>query len=455
MPKREVDSNITDQYLSLLFACKQKAFSEGTLIQAKKCILDYVGELLAGRRMLADDMHGYLSNLRDNQCRRMPLDSSKRVDIYSEVLLNGMCVHATELDDGHRFGMIHLGSTILSALFPVAQREDISGADFLSGVIVGYEAAIRLARSIQPSHRNRGYHATGTCGTIGAAVAIAFTLGYSREQTKSTLSLAVTSASGVLEIQEDGSELKSYNAGQAALNGFVSAYMGRVGFRGPTDILGGTRGFLSVMADEHDLERLTRNDQGPLEIEGVYFKPYASCRHSHPAIEAALNIRDQHCVSVSKISSVNVYTYEAAVKGHDHTSIQGINSAKMSIPYSVAVVLVTGRAGLEEFSECYICNEEILELADKVAVYSDPELTLLSPERRSAVVEVTTKDNAKYQHRIDFPKGEPENAMTTKDIEEKFASLAAFGGKSERDMCTIIDSVWAIETQFEGLIKVL
>lgn len=119
----------------------------------------------------------------------------------------------------------------------------MDGEDFLRGIILGYEIAIQLASSMQPSHRNKGFHTTATCGTIGAAVGIASALKYNKTQLKSTISAAATSASGILEIQEDGSELKPYNPAIAAVNGFLAARIGRVGFLGPDDILGESAAF--------------------------------------------------------------------------------------------------------------------------------------------------------------------------------------------------------------------
>ena len=153
--------------------------------------------------------------------------------------------------------MIHIGASVITAVLTVAEKEKIPSENVLRGIVMGYEAAVRCARAIQPGHKMRGYHVSGTCGTIGSAMGVAFACGYDKEQLKSTLACAVSSAAGVLEIQEDASELKPYNIGRAAMDGLFAAQMGGLALPGPDDILGGKRGFLTALTDTPHPEFLT------------------------------------------------------------------------------------------------------------------------------------------------------------------------------------------------------
>lgn len=450
-----MDNRLTDCFIERLFNLKESGIPDRVILQAKKCVLDYLGVTLAGAKMLEAQGGRYLDSLKATKGTSTVIAFERKADIYSSILINGLSAHATELDDGHRFGMLHLGSPIITALFSTAELENSSGAELLHGIIVGYEAAIRLACSVQPSHKEKGYHTTGTCGTIGASLGIATALGYTREQTKSALSAAVTSAAGVLGIQDDGSELKPYNAGRAALDGFVSAFVARVGFQGPDDILGGKRGFLSIMSDRNTPSLLVKSVDNSFGIEGVYMKPYASCRHSHPGIEAAIRLVANYSIRLDSIREINIRTYKAAVDGHDHVRIQGINSAKMSIPYSVAVALKTGKAGISEFSYDHITDQDIISLMAKVNVRIDAELTLLAPKKRAAIVEILTFDNKFYSEQIDYPKGEPENPMSLKDVEEKFVALAMYSGKTSKEAELVVQKVWNLEEDLFDLFNVL
>lgn len=448
-----MSGNATDKFIDGLFDLSRESYSQPDILQAKKCLLDYIGVTLAGARILTEKGDKLLS-IADDEGRATVIGFKSKATVQNAILINGLSAHIAELDDGHRLGMIHLGAPIISALFSVAECKITTGYQLLFGIITGYEAAIRLSSAVQPSHKKRGYHTTSTCGTIGAAMGIAAALGYSREQIKATLSAAVTSAAGVLEIQEDSSELKPYNAARAAVNGYISAWIGAAGFRSPADILGGKRGFLSVMADEYDPSYLVKSDEKGFWIESIYMKKYASCRHSHAVIDAAANIMKNNSVDADKIEAVNVYTYQSAIFGHDNKIIESISSAKMSTPYSVAVAIITGKASLHEYTMENISDVRIKSLIEKVNVFMDPDLTREERRKRAAIVEIVTCGRT-YREQVDYPKGEPENPLTEAEVKEKFIDLSVFGGKTRDEAQQIINHVWDIENKLAALLGAL
>jgi 2-methylcitrate dehydratase PrpD len=184
-------------------------------------------------------------------------------------------------------------------------------------------------------------------------------------------------------------------------------------------------------------------------------KPYAACRYCHPAIDAVLKMRVDHSLRPERIASVNVATYALAVAKHDHTVINGISSAKMSIPYSVAVALVTGKAGIQEYSDECISNPVVADLAKKVGVRPDADLTALFPKYSAAVVEVATLDGKRFIERIDSPKGEAAFPLSDREIEEKCAALAVYGRKSKDESQQIVHMVWDLEKALPNLFLLL
>ena len=431
--------NLTDRFIDYLLKLYRSGFPDSAILKAKYCLLDYLGVTMAGAAELRSKTKAFSDN--------------PHTDIFKEALLNGIHAHQLELDDGHRYGMIHPGATVISALLPWVRQEGLTGKDLLAGIIMGYEAAIRLASALQPNMKDKGYHATGTCGTIGAAMGAAFASGYSTDQLKSTLAAACTSASGILEIIRDGSELKPYNAGQAAANGLLAATIGKTGLQGPNDMLGGTHGFIKVMGGNLKNDFLQEADS--LAIERIYVKPYAACRHCHPPIEAVQKIISANKISVAEIQSVEVQTYLWAVHLHDHTEIEGVTSAKMSTPFSVAITFVTGKAGIEEFTTASIQDPEVIALTKKVKVYKDEEMTKLVPHKRGALVTAVMRDGQKFSERVDLPKGEPENPLSHEEIKKKFFSLALYGGKSARQAHEIITCVEVVEKRFDDLLRMI
>lgn len=419
--------NITENFLDIITSVSANPLPDSVAKAARMCILDYLGCVLVGGNIISEKEKNFISLVSRQGGNSSAIGLPDRLSLHNAAFVNGMRAHAAELDDGHRYGMLHLGGSILSALLPVAELEQISSRDLLSGVVAGYEAAVRMAMAMQPSHKVRGYHTSGTCGTIGAAMSIAVAMHQDRAQMRSTLAAATASASGLLELQEDKSEMKPYNLAQASVNGIVAAYAGMAGFVGPDDPVGGKRGILNVMAENPKLEMLSE----PFDkccIETIYRKHYAACRHCHPAIEAALSIRNEQGISASDIRSINVETYKLAVGGHDHKTVQGIASAKLSIPFSVALALVKGDAAMEDFSEANIADGDILALAEKVNVSINDTLTSWSPEKRAAIVTIETVTGDSFIKEIDYPRGEPENPMTRKEVEEKFITLAVAAG---------------------------
>lgn len=448
-------NNLTDRFIDDLYALTQSIFSDELLHQAKRCLLDYLGVAISGADMLKNKGENLFEAFGEKESQSTLIGYNKKTSIELAAFINGLSSHVAELDDGVNSGIVHPGAPVISALLAIAEQRKVAAYDLLVGVIIGYETTIRLANAIQPFHKKRGFHATGTCGTIGAAMGIAAMLHFSKSQMKSAFSAAAVSASGTLKVLEDDSELKPYNVGRAANNGILSAFMALSGFDGPLDVLSGQSGFLSVFTDQYDLSGLSHFLDKRRSITEIYIKPYAACRYCHPAIEAAIKLNGQIKGDAHLITSVQVKTYELAVNKHDHTSIEGISSAKMSIPYSVAVSLVNGKAAIDDFSMDYINNPTISSLTKKVEIVSSDELTALFPKKCSAIVEVQTKDGRSYTERIDFPKGEPENPLSDIELEEKFISLAQFSNKPKEEYLQIIKCVWNLQDNLQNLFRLI
>ena len=420
--------NITDRFIENLYAYSKREFSDEEILHAKKCLLDYLGVTLAG----AKAYHGIEEALLDTGLAKggksAVLGHKKKASVSVAALVNGISAHAVELDDGQRFGNVHPGAPIISAVLPVAEYNNLKIKDLWRGVLSGYECTIRLACSIQPGHKLKGFHATGPCGTIGATMAIAAMCGYDKKQFKSALSAACTSASGILEMIEGDTQLMPYNSGKAASNAVVAASIGQSGFKYPEDALGGKRGFLSCFAEKIDFDILI-NDCTKFYSTSNYFKLYAACGHCHSSIEAALKLRNRGQFNIKDVKYIDIQTYKLALRGHDHNVIEGVNSAKMSIPYSTAVALMHGSADIEDFDEKAINEEGLLDLTSKIRVRENEELTNLAPTKRIAIVTVFT-DKGVYSETVIWPKGQPENPLSLQDIENKYQKYALWAGIS-------------------------
>ena len=397
--------------------------TDNVMQQSRKVLLDYLGVLIGGRRYLAEKYPEMITNA------------------PSEAFLNGFAAHVLELDDGHRHGMIHLGASIVTAVLNAAEKDKLKSDDILRGIVMGYEAAVRCARALQPGHKERGYHVSGTCGTIGSAIGIAFACGYNKSQLLSSLACAVSSAAGVLEIQEQASELKPYNVGRAAMAGVVAAQVGKMALPGPDDIMGGKRGFLAALTGTPKPEFLIDFKEEDYCIEGIYQKVHAACRHCHPAIDATIDLRNDLNLKPEQVEKVEVHTYKLAVGSHDHTQIMGVSSAKLSTPYAVALAIVKGNCGYADYNEDNLNDYWIKTLTRKVSVIEDENLTAQSPAVRGARVTLYLKDGKEYEAPCFYPKGEPEHPLTQEELECKFRGLAMYGGLSTVECDDVISEI--------------
>jgi 2-methylcitrate dehydratase PrpD len=410
--------NITDIFVDYLYGLSVSDLRAEAVEQARLCFLDYKGVTAAGAKMLQKQGNAFLDRVLKQGGNVSVIGFKEKTTLHNAAFINAMSAHMAELDDGHRAGQIHLGASIISALLPVSEVEGLSEDAVLRGIVVGYEAAIRLAMAVNPAHKLQGFHTSGTCGTIGVAVAIAVALKFTREQMKVAVSAATASASGLLEMQEDESELKPYNLANAAVGGITAAYCALAGFKGPDDAIGGKRGFLSVLTENPRIQYLTEFKENYLQIETVYRKLYAACRHAHSAIEAAITLKNGYSIDPASISSILIETYGMAIKGHDHKEIKGIQSAKMSIPFSVALALKTGHAGLVDYKEKNLADEEIHRLMGLIRIVEDPEISSWLPGKRAARVTIVSAGGS-FTTCVEYPKGEPENPITESEIIEK------------------------------------
>lgn len=427
--------NLTDTFLQGVFTIKECPVSTDVERLVRAYLIDTVGVALAGVKDLAAKEHALLDLMNSDKGTVCPIGMRQKTSVANAIFLNGLSSHFLELDDGVRYGVIHPSAPLFSALIPVAVANKVSWSSFLIGTVCGYEVSIRLAAAMQPSHYSKGFHPTATCCAPGVAVGIGVMLDWNNDTIKDAFSAACISAAGTLKVLEDVSQLKPFNCANAAYNGYIAAMMAKAGFCGPNDVLSGDSGYLKMMSDKYN-EDILVGQRDFLYLEKIYQKPYASCRHTHPEIEACFRLRNDERFDMNNIQRVIVTTYKGVIGKHDFKDIHGESSARMSIPYSVAIALTTGKAGIAEFAEPYVSDRVILDLTQKVNIVPNEELSKLVPDKRVAIVEVIMNSGDILKEKVEYPKGEPENPLTQEENFTKFLSMSDHAGLSnEKTMC--------------------
>lgn len=433
-------TNLSKKFIDLLYkSVINYNCSENEKDATETRIIDYISVLFAGRKKLGNKISLLEDSLKGEENGYTVLGSTNTFSLENAAFLNGISAHVLELDDGHRFGMIHPGAPITSAVISYAIKHNIDYNLFLKSIIIGYEAAIRLAITIQPSHKIIGYHGSGTCGTVGAAIALSVIMELDQETMKNAFSIAIASSQGYLKMIDDESELKPFTIGKAAQNGVIAVKTALAGFKGPIDVLSGTRGFLEMSCKKYNVDKLFEKNKN-FHIVNTYLKPHASCRHTHPAVDAILDIKKKYSVDdYKKIKKIIVNTYLLAVEGHDHKDIPNVSSAKMSIPYSVASALVLGHSNLSAYVDRNIFNSNIKEVINLTEVYSSDKLSAQFPEIRGAQVEVKMIDGENYTKLIELPLGEPENKISDQQFFTKVYELLTYSDMDKDDLTRLYE----------------
>ncbi|MBQ7255380.1 MAG: MmgE/PrpD family protein [Oscillospiraceae bacterium] len=431
--------NITDQFIETLYTLHGRMLPAEIELEARKCLMDEIGAIIAGAKLQETYLTKYLDCFTGADATVIGL--GRKTSMQNAALCNGVSGHSYDFDDGHRFSTVHLGSAVIPAVLAVCEKQNLPMESALRGIVIGYETAIRLGQCMQPGHRARGFHASGTIGTAGAAMGCASALNLDKAQFKTALAAAFTSAGGILNMQEDASTLKPFNIGRAAHDGVTAAYMAYAGFVAPNDPLLGRSGFLAAYCEKYDTTPLTLEADDTFHITGGYHKPYASCRHTHGPVFSVLHCVNDNNLDWREIKQIDIRMYAQGVNGHDHTEVPSAVAGKMSTPYCIALCLKTGKINIDSFTDEALNDPEILALSKKVRVIPDEEMTSWVPKKRAASATVTMNDGKSYFYQADYAPGEPEMPMSIEDFCKKLTELGVAAGKSEAECKTICELI--------------
>ena len=411
--------------------------------KAKECLLDWLGSALGGSNLLpAVIVSGLIKEL-GGSTESTIINHVGKTSCINAALANGVMSHILELDDVHRNSIIHPAAPVIPAALALAERNRANGKVLTTAIVVGYEAAIRIGEAVGPSHY-KFWHNTGTCGTFGAATASGKVLGLNEEWMANALGTAGTQASGLWQFMAEGAMSKHLHPGRAAMNGVLSALLAERRFTGSTTILEGERGFCLATSSNPKFHKITEDLGKKLKILETSFKVHASCRHTHSPVDAIMRIQEDDKIAIEDIASVRVETYPDAVKIAGNNDPRTPYEAKFSLKYCVSTALSKGRLSLDEFSESLIADREIRGLMERCEIVVNPKLSDVYPARWPSIVEIVTKNGKRYKASVDYPRGDPENAISVEELTNKFRTLA-IRALSEDSIEKIINAISRLE----------
>jgi 2-methylcitrate dehydratase PrpD len=401
---------------------------DAVVAKAKLVFLDTLGIALASSTMDFGRMVLNVAQKLGGPPASCLIGSPTRVAAANAVLANGTLAHGLDYDDTLEEAIVHTGCCAGMTALSVGDEIGASGRAVLESAIAGTEVLCKVGLVAPGKFHARGFHPTAICSTFGAAAAAGKLYGLTPEQWGDALGLCGSQSSGIIEYLADGTWTKRLHPGWSAHGGVIATLLAREGFRGPATVFEGTHGFYRSFGGTHEYNFTKLSELGrEWEIPRLTFKSYPCGSISHPYMDCALRLKEKYSPVAEKIAEVICRTAEGPVhrlwepldqKYRPPTSY----AAKFSLPFSIAVMLIRGRAGLDEFSDQAIKDNAILRLAKKVRYQLDP--TIDYPRHFSGHVKIRLEDGTILEENQPHPRGGFESPLPPEEIEDKFRANA-------------------------------
>ena len=428
---------IAREFARYLVASRLDAVPQSVQLEAVRSVLNWAGCAVGGSRHEAIDRALAAIAPISGPAQASVLGRTERTDIAHAALINGMSAHVLDFDDTHLRTLLHPSVPVASALLALAERQPMSGAEFLHAFILGVEIECRIANAIYFAH-NTDWYITGTAGVCGAAAGTGKALGLDEGRLACAIGIACAQAAGMREMA--GTMTKSFIHGRAAQNGLLAALLAAQGFTGAESALEGKHGFFAVMAQHCDLSQIVSGLGETFEITLNTYKPYACGVVAHPVIEACIRLHEAHGVRADDVESITLEVHPKALElAGIKTPPSGLKS-KWSLYHSAAVALVDGAAGEHQYTDARVHDPAVAILRERVV--AQPNSQFAEVEARATC---RLKDGRSLTQYIDKVIGSSERPMSDRDLEEKVAGLCE-GILSPQRARTLIAACRALPT---------
>ena len=374
---------------------------------------------------------------------------------YLAAMANAAASHVAEQDDVHNGSVFHPAAVVFPPAVAVAQALGKSGKELLTACVAGYEVGIRVGEFLGRSHY-KIFHTTGTAGTLAAAAAVGHLLGLNAAQMLHAFGSAGTQSAGLWEFLRTAADSKQLHTAHAAGAGLMAAYLAKDGFTGAADIFCGPQGMAAGMSTDSKPAKLVDGLGSRWATAETSFKWHASCRHTHPAADALLQVMRDHQLKASDIAQVVTHVHQGAIDVLGPVvDPSTVHQSKFSMGTVLALAARFGFAGLTEFDNEFRAGDT-MALRDKVSMVLDEEVDAAYPQRWIGKVTVTTTDGRTLHGRVDEPKGDPGNTLSRAELTDKAMRLAAFSQDvPAAQMQKAVEKLWQVRdwTKTESLLQ--
>ncbi|MGH7888902.1 MAG: MmgE/PrpD family protein, partial [Candidatus Binatia bacterium] len=408
-----------------------------------------IKQALAGAQMLGGD-----------SAESTVLVTGEKLPAASAALVNATMGHSRELDINDDRIAYKSSVTVVPAVLAVAEKVgNVSGKDLITAVCLGVDLGIRLGLATNP----KPVHARAIAlGPFAAAAGCGKILGLDDASMHNALGIAFCRSTVAGNSTVAPSLSKRLGVGFASQSGVVAALLASVGYPAAGEVLQGAAGFFQTFYhQEGDYASLLDQLGSRFEIVLVGPKPFPSCRYTHCAVTGVLALVRKHSLKARDIEEVRVrigerdmrsvggWTEDEKKKKHRP---EGVVDAQFSIPYTVAATLVSGGLSLEDFTDAKLTSAEVLDLAARVKTILTPEFDKGPMDVKPQVVEIAMRDGKVFSEKVIYPKGNPNNPVTSDELVNAFRGMAGYAAKPIS--AAKIDQVIAIAQSLEEVADV-
>jgi 2-methylcitrate dehydratase PrpD len=416
-PAGEV-KDVTQTLARYLVAAQFEELPESVRHEAARSLLNWIAVAVGGSRHEAVEIALAAVTPFAGPPQAAILGRRERLDSMNAVLMNGISSHVFDFDDTDLTTAVHPSAPVVPVLLALAELRKVSGRDFINAMVLGIEAECRIARSVTPAHQDIGWHATGSVGAFGAAVAAGKLLSLDEIRMCHAIGLAATQPVGLREMF--GSMTKSFHPGRAAQNGLLAALLAERGYTSSLKGIEAKRGWANVLSTSRDLRLITEGLGTHYEIARNSYKPFACGLVVHPVIDGCIQLRGENKLTAGMIERIDLGIHPIVLELTSNRAPRTGLEGKFSVYYAAAIGIVAGRAGEAQFSDAQVQDPTVIALRDRVETAVDSTLT-----QDQARIRIKLKDGPVLERFVEHAVGSVENPMTDAQLEMKFIDLAA------------------------------
>lgn len=426
----EIESAMSPE--NQLISICQREISDDTIQRATLHVLDWLGICLAARHTPQAAALERYAQIPTGHLVSAAMERAARDGAGAAFLLGGLG-SVLEMDDLHNPSIMHAGNVIIPSALSCGLKAEADGRSVLAAIVRGYEAGLRIGTCAAEG----GYRPvmnSVACGVFGSSMAASDVLALSGTTRRHAMAQAGMMASGLWQCRLEPGHAKQVANAHAARAGVEAAHLAVAGMTGPGAILSGPLGFLSAFYPDADPSTISRDVDSDWKLYEVSFKPYPACRHTHPAIDAALETADQMKaarLSIADIERISIQTYRAAIDFCDNAHPVTNHDARFSLQHTVAVALSSGAPKIDDFDQTRIRHGAVSSLRRIISVEENNGMTSAFPNELAASIRVELAGGPVEAH-VNQALGEPANPMSTSDLIAKFHRNVAYAGIPEK-----------------------